>query len=99
MLSFDQGPMDNKLLQVIREYANGTLHRAQFSGAFADLYFHVRRSGDRASRSLCSAVVGPFAEFSRGDRAEESFREVLADLVRPFAAQVEEGNRKGQLTE
>jgi hypothetical protein len=77
--------MDSKLLDIIRGYADGTLDRLQFAESFADMYFHVRRFGDKESRALCSAAIGPFAELSRGDRSEESLRGFLKDAIRPFA--------------
>jgi hypothetical protein len=78
---------EEKIRELIGHYLANQIDRAAFSQSFAGLYFQVRNNRDASSeaRRFCNAVVLPFAELSRGDRTEQSFREELAKTVRPFA--------------
>ncbi len=67
--------LTGQLRELIESYVAGTVSISGFSERFASLYFAVRQQGgDGSAAGLCSAVVGPLAEYSRGDRAEASLR-------------------------
>src|SRR5437588_6198607 len=75
-----------EILADVQSFASGKLPLDVFRQRFAQAYFSVRND-PRASQSaaqLCSRVVGPLAEFSRGHRSEEALRLELANAVRPF---------------
>ena len=78
--------LENQIINLIERYYDRQVNRSEFAGGFADLYFEARqnRSASRSSKLLCSSVIGPFSELSRGDRTEESFRSVLGNLLRTF---------------
>ena len=78
--------LEIQIINLIERYYNRQVNRSEFAVGFADLYFEARQnsSASRSSKLLCSSVIGPFSEFSRGDRTEESFMAVLGDLVRTF---------------
>jgi hypothetical protein len=64
-----------QLRELIENYIAGSVSVSDFSERFASLYFAVRQqSGEAIAAGLCGAVVGPLAEYSRGHRAESSFR-------------------------
>lgn len=71
--------MEDQIRGLIRRYLANQIDRAAFSQAFASFYFRVRNNRESSSESkqLRSRIVLPFAELSRGDRTEDSFR---ADL-------------------
>ena len=67
-------------------YANLDIDRESFAEEFADLYFEARRStSDPVVNRICSRLVGPFAELSRGHRSEGSFRAIVAQEIRDLA--------------
>jgi hypothetical protein len=75
--------LEAKLRTLIRAYANSALDRSAFSEQFADLYFSVHQSPpghEGPARQICSTVIGPLAELSRGHRTEASFLEVLRGI-------------------
>ena len=65
-----------QLRELIEDYVAGAIPVSEFSERFASLYFAVRQqqSHEQSAAALCSAVVGPLAEYSRGHRAESSLR-------------------------
>ena len=77
-----------QIRNLIARYLANQIDRSAFSQAFAKLYFQVRnnRNASLTARRLCDGIVLPFAELSRGDRTEQSFREELARIVPPFVA-------------
>jgi hypothetical protein len=78
--------LDKQVLQLIEQYVAGEIPFVDFSQRFAGLYFAVRqgRNVPRQASQLCSLAIGPLAELSRGHRTEESLREALRGIVRPF---------------
>jgi hypothetical protein len=76
-----------QILALVRRYLERGIDRSVFSEQFASLYFQVRNSRNAPldERSLCSSLMLPFAELSRGHRTEASFRKELENAIRPFA--------------
>jgi hypothetical protein len=81
---------EEQIRNLIARYLANQIDKAAFSQSFAGLYFRVRNNREEslAARRLCSEIVLPFAELSRGHRTEQSFREELAKAVRPFVQQL-----------
>jgi hypothetical protein len=81
--------MSDKIQNLAALYLRREILLEDFQRQFAGLYFQVRRSRDRreSASKLCDWIVGPLAELSRGHRSEDSFREELANAVRPFASE------------
>ena len=79
--------MLDEIYRLIEQYIAGEIDVAEFSQRFAGLYAGTRqnRNVSRAAAQLCGAVIGPFAEYSRGHRSEASLKGELANAVRPFA--------------
>lgn len=77
-----------QIQDVISAYLQNGLDRAGFAERFAALYFQCRngKGSEIEAQRLCDAVIGPFAELSRGDRSEKSFREELTRIVSPVLA-------------
>jgi hypothetical protein len=67
--------LTGQLRELIESYVAGTVSVSDFSERFASLYFAVRQqAGEASAARLCSAVVGPLAEHSRGHRTDSSLR-------------------------
>jgi hypothetical protein len=68
--------LTGQLRELIEGYVAGTISISDFPQQFAGLYFAVRQQSDApgAASRLCNLVVGPLAEYSRGNRAESSLR-------------------------
>ncbi len=79
--------LEVQLRSLIERYLAHEIDRSDFAQQFADLYFQIRRRRvvSPEAKRLCDCVIGPFAELSRGHRAEESFREELTGSARPLA--------------
>jgi hypothetical protein len=79
--------LEKSIRDLIESYLAFEIDQSHFAQEFAGFYFRVRneRTASLNTRQLCNSVVLPFAELSRGHRSEESFREVLTGIVRPFA--------------
>lgn len=79
--------MDENIRNLVGRYLRKEIRLQDFQQHFAGLYFQVRknRRSNWAASKLCDAIVLPLAELSRGHRSEISFREELANAVRPFA--------------
>jgi hypothetical protein len=70
--------LTQQIRELIESYVAGTVRASDFAERFASLYFAVRQqSEDASAAALCSALVGPIAEYSRGHRTEASLRELL----------------------
>ena len=83
--------LENAILKLASDYfASGDW--PHFAESFADLYAHVRQNKQSSpeERQFCNRIIGPLAEFSKGDRTVESFREELAEAIRPFAQSLPE---------
>jgi hypothetical protein len=80
---FGELMLTDQLRELIEGYVAGVISMSDFSQRFASLYFAVRQQTDapETARRLCSVVVGPLAEYSRGDRAESSLRVELEKLL------------------
>ena len=78
--------LKEQILALAWRYLERGIDRSAFSEQFARLYVEVRnnRSARLDARNLCSAIILPFAELSRGDRNEASFRQGLENAIRPF---------------
>lgn len=78
--------LEERIRALVQRYLDRLIDRSEFSEQFAGLYFQVRNSRNASleSRNLCNLLMLPFAELSRGDRGEFSFRAELANAVRPF---------------
>jgi hypothetical protein len=78
--------LDKQVLELIEQYVAGEIPFADFSQRFASLYFAVRQGSNvpREASQICNLAIGPLAELSRGHRTEESLREALRAIVRPF---------------
>jgi hypothetical protein len=70
--------------QAIRQCLSGDTPLDDFRQWFAAAYVEVRQdpTSSREASRLCSQIVGPLAEFSRGHRSEDSLREALELLAR-----------------
>jgi hypothetical protein len=67
--------LTRQLRELVESFVAGNLSASDFSERFASLYFAIRQQGqDASAAALCSAVIGPLAEYSRGHRAEASLR-------------------------
>ena len=79
--------LDNQLDQLLSQFVGRQIGASDFLRDFAGLYFAVRQSQQRKQRAsqLCNQIIGPLAEYSRGDRSEESLREEVATAARSFA--------------
>jgi len=79
--------LEEQIRELIRRYLAHEIDRSAFAQHFGGLYFEVRRNPNTCieARRLCNSIVLPFAELSRGHRSEESFRQVLLNVSRPFA--------------
>ena len=83
--------MLDAVLCLIERYIADEISTPDFASRFAGLYARVRqdRNAPRAAAQLCSAVIGPLAEHSRGHRSELSLKGELANAIRPFASKPE----------
>jgi hypothetical protein len=92
--------MLDEIRHLIEQYLAGEIAMADFSVRFAALYARTRqdRHSSRGAAELCSAAIGPFAEYSRGHRSEASLKAGLAKAIRPFASQAEEPARPYAVT-
>ena len=79
--------LEKQLLDLIQRYLSGQIGAPDFYEEFASFYFAVRQERDapREAVRICGSVIGPYAEFSRGHRSEDSFRRELANAIRSFA--------------
>jgi len=80
--------MLNEIQRLVEQYLAGEISLADFSPRFGVLYALVRQDRSIASRAaaqVCNAIIGPFAEHSRGHRSEASLKEELVNAIRPFA--------------
>ena len=71
------------LEQAIRLCLSREMPLDDFRQWFAGAYAQVRQdpNASREASKLCSQIVGPLAEFSRGHRSEESLRGALEILI------------------
>lgn len=81
--------LSNRIEDLVAQYLKRKVGLAQFAVRFASLYFQARKDRSESSaNTLCNAIVLPYAELSRGDRSEQSFREELTQIARPFAQEM-----------
>jgi len=73
----------DQLRALTEGYVAGAISTPDFSERFASFYFAVRQQQDAAGAAgrLCNLVVGPVAEYSRGNRAESSLRLELEKVL------------------
>ena len=72
----------DQLRSLVSRYADARISVDDFRTAFSALYFRARQGArDTQANLLASRIVGPLAEFSRGDRDEASLRAELAKTV------------------
>jgi len=78
--------LKENILALAQRYLEQEIDRSGFAEQFASLYHQVRNSrhAPLEVRSLCSSIMLPFAELSRGHRDEVSFRQELANAILPF---------------
>jgi hypothetical protein len=69
--------------QAIRQCLSGDTPLDDFRQWFAAAYVEVRQdpTSSREVSQMCSQILGPLAEFSRGHRSEDSLREALELLA------------------
>lgn len=78
--------MAEQLVRLIEQYLAGDIVLADFSLRFGVMYARTREDrSDASANRLCSMIIGHFAEFSRGDLSEASFKEELAKSAAPSA--------------
>lgn len=79
--------LNRQLRALAASCVDGGIPADDFRSGFAGLYFQIRQSAprDREANLLASKIIGPLAEFSRGNRDEGSFRQELAAAIRPSA--------------
>src|SRR5271165_5927465 len=81
--------LEHQIEALVARFVDHNILAAEFSRQFASLYFSVRQdvASSRAANRLCSKIIGPLAEHSRGHRSEESLRDALRESIRALPDQ------------
>ena len=67
-------------------FANRQMSLEDFRQRFAWFYFQARQSrADERANALASKIMGPLSELARHHRSEDSFRQDLANAIRPLS--------------
>jgi hypothetical protein len=90
------GVMRKEQLELaIRQCLSGDMALDDFREWFAGAYVQVRQDPNvsHEASQLCSQIVGPLAEFSRGHRSEDSLRKAMEILIPASKPEHPVGNR------
>jgi hypothetical protein len=81
--------LEHQIEALVARFIDRNIPAGEFSRQFASLYFSVRQdvASSRAANRLCSRIIGPLAEYSRGHRSEESLRGALRGSIRTLPYQ------------